>query len=134
MPVTPIDPGAPASKPAISDTDLADLAARIVPVVPDGNGTLHHIKPVDLRSTAFTWAPELTGPAANLEPIATIVTYHTYGYFGLFKPSVAEVLAQLPTEVADVAAAFSTELVDSTPEACIVGDYHRAVTTVYTRA
>ena len=36
--------------------------------------------------------PKPTDKATGLKPLCTIKTYHTYGYHGLFKPSIAEVL------------------------------------------
>ena len=38
--------------------------------------------------------------------IAEFPCYHTYGYPGLFKPSIAEVLQQFPDDVLEKANAF----------------------------
>lgn len=94
--------------PKISNDRLAELAARIKPVVRNRNGALAYIKPCDLRHEAFTWDAKTTRKAKNLVKHATIRTLHTYGYYGMFKPSVAEVLAQIPVELIEQTVAFET--------------------------
>ena len=94
--------------PKISDTRLKQLAKKIRPVVRGPNGTLHYIKPVNLKETAFTWDPDLAEEAISPTLIATIRTLHTYGYHGFFKPSIAEVLAQIPLDLLDSVDAFET--------------------------
>jgi hypothetical protein len=104
--------------PEISDERLAELNARIKPVVrmarirtwmdhgdfvtgshllgkwqPWDQGELFYIKPCDLRTVAFPWAAKRTKKANKLVEIGRITTHHTYGYYGFFKPSIAEVLA-----------------------------------------
>lgn len=94
--------------PKISDTRLKQLAKKIRPVVRGSNGTLHYIKPVNLKETAFTWDPDLAEETISPTLIATIRTLHTYGYHGFFKPSIAEVLAQIPLDLLDSVDAFET--------------------------
>jgi hypothetical protein len=56
---------------------------------------------VDLFGIAYTWDPKPSRPpekAIGLKPLCDITTYHVYGYHGCFKPSIAEVLAQIPEE------------------------------------
>src|SRR6185295_13661391 len=60
------------------------------------NGKLFNLKSVDLFDIAYTWDPQPTRPpekATGLHPLCEITTYHTYGYHGMFKPSIAEVIA-----------------------------------------
>jgi hypothetical protein len=132
--------------PKISDEKIAELSGRIRPVVrlarttvhtsggngstlfvwaeldrngtlsPDKRGMLHYIKPVDPRSIAFPWEPVSDGVATGIEPVAEITTYHTFGYQGLFKPSIAEVLAQLPAELPDDIVAFEVIGPESTSD------------------
>jgi len=116
--------------PQISDMKLEDLYKRIKPVVRH-EGNLHYIKDVDLRRVAFTWDPKLTTKAENLERICDITTYHRYGYYGLFKPSIAEVIAQIPEKCLDRTVAFETST-DLDIEN-IVGEYHVTTTTLYKR-
>lgn len=96
--------------PKISNERLAELLARIRPVVRQ-DGEPWYIKPVDPRNIAYTWDPTPTKKATDLVPLKTVRTLHTYGYHGMFKPSIAECLAQMPDDVAETAVAF--EIVDS---------------------
>ncbi len=86
--------------PEISDERLHELHVRIKPVVRK-SGDLFYIEDVDLRDIAFTWNPKTTTKSGGLKELARIQTYHTCGYYGFFKPSIAEVLAQIPQEHLD---------------------------------
>jgi hypothetical protein len=123
--------------PEISDDRLAALMAQIQPACFDERGRLHFIKEIDPRTKAFTWDPTLT-EALNMEryvELGSSLTYHSCGYYGLFKPSIAEVLAQVPEELLSKAVAFSTELPEHRHDLSVVvsecGRMHRAVTTWY---
>lgn len=100
--------------PEISDERIDELLHRTWPVVrfsgkhQDRSGKLFYIHSVDPRGVAFTWDPCPTDPAKGLVEIARIRTLHTYGYYGMFKPSVAEVLAQIPEHLVDQVVAFET--------------------------
>jgi len=113
--------------PSLSEKKLLERASRIKPVVRDKE-SLHFIKPVDIQSVAFTWAPELTEDAEMLHEFHRIKTYHSFGYGGLFKPSIEEVLAQLPDDIARQMVAFETFLMSQ--EICD-GSYHLAETIIY---
>lgn len=117
--------------PEISDAKLEELYKRIKPVV-KRKGKLYYIKDEDPRKVAFTWDPKLKNKAKKLEKLCNITTYHTYGYYGFFKPSIAEVIAQIPKYYLDKTVAFET-LTDLTVEN-IVGDYHVTTTTLYTKS
>jgi len=124
--------------PQIEDDRLATLAARIRPVAPSKkSGSLHWLAPCDLRATAFTWDPILKGKAHGLVELTTIETLHGFGSCpAVFKPSVAEVLAQVDRcpGLAALAVAFSTALDGPAAAAVVGGRYHRARTTLYRRA
>ena len=62
----------------------------------------------DIINTSYIWEPKFTGTVdyEQYEVLGDATTYHGYGYYGLFKPSIAEVLAQIPADYVDVAAAF----------------------------
>jgi hypothetical protein len=102
--------------PAISNERLAELGARIKPVIrfatgerglfQDRHGVAYFIEDVDPRRTAFTWDPKPTTPAEDLRTVTEVITYHTWAYYGFFKPSIAEVLAQIPGELVDRVTAF----------------------------
>ena len=44
-----------------------------------------------------------------MKEVARIRTLHTYAYYGFFKPSIAEVLAQIPSHLVDSVIAFETK-------------------------
>lgn len=126
--------------PEIADTVLEALAGQMKPVVrfvkgeggrliTHDEGELYWIKPVDLRQTAFTWDPKPTRRATGLVKLRDIITCHTYGYHGFFKPSIAEVIAQIPLEVLPDVVAFETHT--DLGLGNIVGDHHVTTTTLY---
>jgi hypothetical protein len=102
--------------PEVSVRRIRELAKRIRPVVRfcqgakglyrSPHGKRHYIKPVSLHTTAYTWDPVPTMVATGLKRICDITTYHSWSYYGFFKPSIAEVLAQIPEEHLDKVVAF----------------------------
>jgi hypothetical protein len=135
--------------PEVPKERIEELGGRIRPVVrfalgKDGlfrshKGHPHYIEPVDLFGIAYTWDPKPTTQVSGLKPLADIRTYHTYGYQGFFKPSIAEVLAQIPEEHLDQVVAF--EIVDYPQHAedlnreleALNSGYHVATTRLYVR-
>jgi len=126
--------------PEISDERLTELYKRIKPVVTFRRkvkrlrqhqvGELYFIKDVNPRNVAFTWDPKPLQRVDNqLVLIGAIPTYHTWGYYGFFKPSIAEVIAQIPDVFLDEVVAFET-LTDITLQN-IIGDYHVTITKLY---
>ncbi len=126
--------------PDISPQDLKKLYKNIKPVVRfkrrgpklemDPDGKPYYIKNVDLRSTAFTWDPKPTRQAKGLVQLESIITNHNYGYYGFFKPSIAEVLAQIPEGYKDQCCAFET-IVD---DVFINDSVHTTNTILYQKA
>lgn len=83
--------------PTKTDAELAALVKKTRPLVCNKDGNLCTIKQPDLRKTAFTWDPKgLRKVKGTAVDVATVQTLHTYGYYGMFKPSIAEVLCQMP--------------------------------------
>lgn len=125
--------------PEISDERLNELAGRIKPVI-EFNGVKHYIKPCHLRTTAYTWDAKKRAPAPALKPIREIRTYHTWGHYSMFKPSIAEVIAQIPADVIDQVTEF--EIVQRPQEAkdlneekrALDAGFHVATTVLYVRA
>lgn len=78
----------------ISDERLAILIKRFNPLVMRGN-ELYTIDIPDLRNRSFTWDPVLI-EKVSFQKIISVTTSHSCGYHGLFKPSIAEVLAYVP--------------------------------------
>lgn len=116
--------------PDITDERIAELLTKMQPVLRNAKGELHHIEPVDPRKIAFTWAPKFTKQVKAWADIGRIETNHSCGYIGLFKPSISEVLAQIPEHFLNSANCFETLSGDSV--ACYgQGDGHRTVTIFY---
>jgi hypothetical protein len=122
--------------PSISDLELGVLLRGIRPTY-RFNDTLHYIEPCDPRRAAYTWDPKPAEEATGLTPLRDVRTYHTFGYYGFFKPSVAEVLAQIPSDLIESVVAF--EIVESPQDAAdldkereaLNAGYHVAVTRLY---
>lgn len=125
--------------PEVPNERIEELAERIKPVVQFGQENRCYIKPVDLFNIAYTWDPKVADKATGLKSLCDITTYHTYGYYGFFKPSIAEVLAQIPAEHLDKVVAF--EIVGSPKTAddlnreheALNAGYHVATTRLYVR-
>lgn len=136
--------------PSVPRNRIMEIAEQIKPVVrfvgaPDDfhqsmEGEPYYVEPVDLFNVAYTWDPKPLDKAMGLETVCDIRTYHTFGYYGFFKPSIAEVLAQIPEEHLSRVIAF--EIVDSPKDAsdlnreleAVNAGYHVAITRLYSRA
>jgi hypothetical protein len=121
--------------PEISDTKLNELIKNIVPVIRRGN-ELYNIKITDLRNISYTWDPILTDTYKNLKEVARIKTDHYCGYYALFKPSIAEVLAQIPEYLLNKVCAFEiiNDIDSGTDDEIKIYDYgngHQATTILY---
>ena len=123
--------------PEVPKEQIVLLAKRIKPVYDFGHK--HYIKPVDLFSVAYTWEPKKAKRVVGLKALCDIRTYHGFGYHGFFKPSIAEVLAQIPAEHLSKVVAF--EIVDCPKDAddlnkekeALNAGYHVASTRLYIR-
>jgi len=124
--------------PEISDEKLREILKRVRPVVrflgsadglfADHRGALYYIKEVDPRGVAFTWLPMPDGKASGLKTLLGIQTYHVRANNSLFKPSLAEVIAQIPEEIINKVVAFETK----TDAVKTVGLCHVTETVLYT--
>lgn len=123
----------------ISDEKLNSLLKRIKPVFDFPNKGKCYIKPVDPREVSYIWDPISDGGVKGLKFLCDIDTYHTFGYQGLFKPSIAEVLAQIPKDKLDQVVAF--EIVEQPRTAgdlnrqanAVNSGFHKAKTRLYSR-
>lgn len=99
--------------PMLTEEELNFRADRIAAIV---NG--HFIEQDDIINTSYIWEPVNTVAVDyhQLEVIGDVRTYHSYGYYGLFKPSIAEVLAQIPAEYVETAVAFELKQIPQTAE------------------
>lgn len=122
---------------AISDERITELLTRIRPMCENGEG-MHYVQPpelADIRTTAFRWSPVLMEQVdlSQLQELAVITTYHSCAYHMLFKPDLAETLAQIPTELVDQVVA-----VDVSPDfiEMVHGTFygHKTLTRLYGKA
>lgn len=135
--------------PEVPKERIKELAERIKPVVRfalgekglfrSSEGHPYHIEQVDPFRIAYMWTPKPAGKATSLKPLCEITTYHTYAYYGFFKPTIAEVLAQIPAEHLDKVVAFeivggpeTADDLNREPEALNAG-YHVATTRLYAK-
>ena len=123
--------------PDVTDARIVDVLETIRPVVVNNNGTLWYVAIADPRRFSFSFDPKILYRADGLVRTRTIRTLHTFGYVGFFKPSVAEVVAQLPEDL-DGIVAFSVEGPDTMAD--VMADpaeyeagFHVATTTLYSR-
>jgi len=143
--------------PEVSDKKLNELIKRIKPLVRfeladwmdvkpkcDNRGVpvrarsnsrywaLFEIEPVHPRKIAYTWEPKpIGGPRHDIACFDAIRTYHKYGAPSLFKPSIAEVIAQIPEDVVDKTVAF--EIIDYYDLDCThcIDPYHVVLTRLF---
>ena len=99
--------------PEISDEELLERYIRVPPVV-EVNGRLtyyKHFSLYEIKQTSYLYAerPKPTRVRENELIVMDgqdFACLHRYSYPGLFKPSVAEVLAQIPDDALVYARAF----------------------------
>lgn len=98
---------------SITPERAAELSDRIGALVRK-DGRLYEIKTPDLFNQAFTWTPKLAAAvdANRLVLLGAIRTFHRCGYHMFVKPSIAEVLAQIPDEYIDEVQAFELLIYD----------------------
>ena len=119
--------------PTISDTELGVWMEEFTPLILK-DGKLYTFKPVDPRTVAFTWGPKklknIKKKKKKFKELRVVETDHRCGYVGFFKPSIAEVLAQIPGDLSEKANAFYIDI--DTIECYNSGGGHR-VRTVFGR-
>lgn len=81
----------------ITDEAL-EIAMKIVKPLRICKGQLMWLAPSDPRHEAFTWEDDVIGPASNLQEHRRVETWHTFGFHGFFKPTLAECLAHITIE------------------------------------
>lgn len=96
--------------PAINEEELTKRLSLFTPLYRDREtGVVHRIEIPDLRTVAFTWDPALL-EAVEFTPVRTIRTHHYCSYYGFFKPSIEEVLAQVPDDIPEGVNAFYIDM------------------------
>lgn len=81
----------------ITDELLEERLKRFTPLHWQGKG-LKRASKVDPRTTSFTWEPRLYSGKVVFEESMVTPTFHHCNFHGWFKPSIAEVLAQVPDD------------------------------------
>lgn len=125
--------------PKIDKDVLKKRSKRIRPVV-EFKGKKRFIKRVDIFKTSFVWDPKRRKKAKKLKPLQDVVTYHTWAWYGAFKPTIGECLAQIPEDILDKVVAF--EIIDRPQTAddlnkdpvALNAGFHVAKTRYYGRA
>lgn len=99
--------------PKMSNEEIAKWYANIKPIVTNqGTPTfLRELTNIELEHTAYIWLDEPSDYAdivdfSKLSVLADVKMLHTWGYYGLFKPSVGEVIRQIPKEYLEKVTAF----------------------------
>ena len=103
--------------PEIDDKRLKELYQLLKPLV-----TIDEMKYVlreftlqELRNQSYIWNRHEDKrdivDSSRLETVDDFLCLHTFGYYGLFKPSIAEVLSQAPESVIEQANTF--EIIES---------------------
>lgn len=91
-------------------------------------GNLYYIKNSEVRKKDFIWNSKPSKKAEGLVEIANLLTTHeTKG--GFARPSIADILEQIPLELQDQIVAFET----STTHPKTLGNWNTAVTKLYRR-
>lgn len=136
--------------PDVPKDELISRSSRIRPVIRckknsegepkrvwSSRGELYYIKPVNIFGIAYTWDPVIDVKAPDFIQLEDVRTYHRWSYYGFFKPSIAECLAQIPDEILDKTVAF--EIIDFPQDSSDLNreyeafraGYHVAVTRYY---
>ena len=99
--------------PQMSNGDIAKWYATIKPIVKNGGKPtyLRELSNSELENVAYTWLnkPEDYGDVVDftkLSVLADVKMLHGWGYYGFFKPSVGEVIRQIPEEYIEKVVAF----------------------------
>lgn len=120
----------------ITDEAL-ETALRIVRPLQTRKGRLHWLALCDPRNEAFTWEENVIGYANNLQEHRRVETWHTFGFYGFFKPSLAECLAHITIEdIANGVCGVECRVVehDNWQQTLVEHEgkqYHRGVTIFY---
>lgn len=96
----------------ITDDKIIERYSHIKPVVEKDSELywLRKFSDEELFNINYLWNDETEKPVKEGEIISIpgkdFRCLHKYGYYGLFKPSIAEVLTQIDSEVLDLVVAF----------------------------
>lgn len=103
--------------PEIDDKRLKELYQLLKPIVTidEMKYLLREFTLKELRNQSYIWNRHEDKrdivDSSRLETVDDFLCLHTFGYYGLFKPSIAEVLSQAPESVIEQANTF--EIIES---------------------
>lgn len=103
--------------PEIDDKRLKELYHLLKPIVTidEMKYLLREFTLQELRNQSYIWNRDEDKrdiiDLSRLETVDDFLCLHTWGYYGLFKPSIAEVLSQAPENV--IAEANTFEIIES---------------------
>lgn len=103
--------------PEIDDKRLKELYQLLKPIVTidEMKYLLREFTLQELRNQSYIWDRHEDKrdavDSSKLETVDDFLCLHTWGYYGLFKPSIAEVLSQAPENVIEQANVF--EIIES---------------------
>lgn len=114
---------------------VLELYKRIKPIVKD-EGKLYYLTDTDPVATSYMWEGKTTVEATGIEPFAEVRTLHkrymmddgpfkVYRY--VFRPTVSEVLSQIPEELLERTVAFQVK----TDSEGMTEKYRRTITILY---
>jgi len=110
--------------PKLPTEELLRRAGLIKPVILRDQTYFEWKSKSDPINHSFTWEYEC-GKQVNVgRPIFTTITFHSWGHPSLFKPSIAEVVAQIPDQILDQVKAFHLEEDDMDVYHCLPDGYH----------
>lgn len=99
--------------PKMSEGTIEKWYSTIKPIVHEGNKFtfLRELSSQEISGSAYTWFNDPEDYAedvdfSKLSFLADVKMLHGYGYYGLFKPSVGEVIRQIPEDMLEKAVAF----------------------------
>lgn len=82
--------------PRMDRATVKERFSRLHALVRREDGELWTIIPPDLFKESFLWDPEYLSKAPPLSVICTIITRHSWAYYGFFKPTIADVIPFIP--------------------------------------
>lgn len=114
-------------------------AQGVVPLRVDRRGVWeHHPGPIHLTKSAYLW--EIGGWDVCPEPVvvAQIWTLHSFGYHMFFKPTIGDVVSQVPGKLLGSFDSFTTRGPRNASELNLTYEYveqgyHLSLTTLYNR-
>lgn len=123
----------------LSDEKLSRLNDRIIPII-EKDGKKYTCKKKytleQIKGESYIWSKEKFTKevdVSNLKILTHVKMLHGYGYYGFFKPSIAEILSQIPKEYIEDTVAF--EIIDTYPMSGDAFDdgYHTSSVRLYVR-